>query len=244
MGKEARITTSEKQKAVRKTNIQAAKGKIHIAVADAIRTSLGPRGMDKMIKDSKGEVTITNDGATILNQMELMHPTAKMVNFTQLVELSKAQDIEAGDGTTSVVVLAGALLNACDLLLEKGIHPSVISDAFKEAMDKGCDVLDDMAQPIDLTDTSSLVKAASTSLQSKMVSQHSQELAPIAVRAINSIIDPSADNVDLKDIKVSKKLGGTVDDTELVNGLVFTHNHASHAAGGPSRIVNPKIGLI
>ena len=101
-----------------------------------------------------------------------------------------------------------------------------------------------MAIKIDLTDTDSLVKAASTSLASKMVSQHSQELAPIAVRAVMSIIDPSADNVDLKDIKVSKKLGGTVDDTELVDGLVFTHQHASHHAGGPTRVVNPKIGLI
>merc|ERR1712142_151507 len=114
---------------IRKSNIQAAK-----TLSDAVRTSLGPRGMDKMIQDAKSEVTITNDGATILNQMNVVHPAAKM-----LVELSKAQDIEAGDGTTSVVVLAGSLLEAASRLLEKGLHPTTISDAFQEAALKCCD---------------------------------------------------------------------------------------------------------
>lgn len=110
---------------MRSTNIQAAK-----AVADCIRTSLGPRGMDKMIKDSRGEILITNDGATILQKMDVVHPTAKM-----LVEISKAQDVEAGDGTTSVVILAGALLKAAESLLEKGIHPNIISEGFQAALD-------------------------------------------------------------------------------------------------------------
>ncbi|CAG9334237.1 unnamed protein product [Blepharisma stoltei] len=232
--KERTFTGSEKSKSVRSTNITAAK-----AVADAIRTSLGPRGMDKMIKDSKGEVTITNDGATILKQMEVVHPTAKM-----LVELSKAQDIEAGDGTTSVVVLAGSLLSTCNGLLDKGIHPSLISDSFKLAVNKASEVLEEMSNKLDLNDEEALIKIASTSLASKIVSQHSQELAPIAVRAVMNIVKPDDDNVDLRNIKVSKKLGGTVDDTELVNGLVFATNHAAHAAGGPTRVANPKIGLI
>ena len=225
---------SEKSKSVRVTNIAAAK-----AVADTVRTSLGPRGMDKMIKDSKGEVMITNDGATIMKQMEVLHPAAKM-----LVELSKAQDIEAGDGTTSVVVIAGALLNSCTKLLEKGIHPSQISDSFKLAGDHATRILEEMGVKLDLSDTTSLEKIASTSLASKVVSQHSQELAPIAVKAVLSIVNPDDTNVDLKNIRVSKKLGGTVDDTELVDGLVFTSNHASHAAGGPSKVENPRIALI
>ncbi len=111
------LQANEKQRDTRMNNIVAAK-----AVSDVVRTSLGPRGMDKMIQNSKGKVLITNDGATILKQIEVVHPTAKM-----LVEISKSQDIEAGDGTTSVVVIAGALLNACQLLLEKGIHPTQIS---------------------------------------------------------------------------------------------------------------------
>lgn len=184
-------------------------------------------------------MSITNDGATILQQMEVLHPTAKM-----LVELSKAQDIEAGDGTTSVVVIAGSLLNACSLLLDKGIHPSIISDGFKKALDKALEILEGMSIPIDLSDKENLIKAASTSLASKMVSQHAQELAPLAVNAVLRIIDASADNVNLKDIRVSKKLGATVDETELVDGLVFAKNKASHGAGGPTRIENPRIGLI
>merc|ERR1719183_2593752 len=127
----------EKGVEVRQTNILAAR-----AVADTVRTSLGPRGMDKMIQDPKGEVVISNDGATILQQMKLNHPTAKM-----MVELSKAQDIEAGDGTTSVVVIAGALLQAAEKLLVKGIHPQVITEAFLQAVDKADEVLTEVATP-------------------------------------------------------------------------------------------------
>merc|ERR1719188_1653662 len=189
---------SEKSKDIRSTNIIAAR-----AVADVVRTSLGPRGMDKMIQDPKGDVTITNDGATILKQMEVIHPAAKM-----LVELSKAQDIEAGDGTTSVVVLAGSLLEASSRLLEKGLHPTTISDAFQEAATKCCDILMEMATPVDLADRQSLLQSASTSLNSKVVSQHSSLLAPMAVDAVLEIIqDPlTSTNVDLKDIKIFKKL--------------------------------------
>lgn len=125
---------SEKSKDVRSTNITAAR-----AVADVVRTSLGPRGMDKMIQDQRGKVLITNDGATILNKLEVIHPTAKM-----LVEISKAQDIEAGDGTTSVVVIAGALLRACQELLDKGIHPAAISDGFNVALKKAKEVIEGM----------------------------------------------------------------------------------------------------
>jgi T-complex protein 1 subunit delta len=226
---------SEKTKDIRMTNIIAAK-----AISDVVRTSLGPRGMDKMIQDGKGHVLITNDGATILKQMEVVHPTAKM-----LVEISKAQDIEAGDGTTSVVVIAGALLKACQDLLSKGIHPSAISDGFQVALTKAMDIIDGMAQPVDLNNREQLIQNAITSLSSKVVSQHSDLLAPMAVDAVLRIIDKEHDtNVDLRDIHVSKKLGGTVDDSELIDGLVFVDKKATHFAGGPSKIKDAKIGLI
>ncbi|CAI8016081.1 T-complex protein 1 subunit delta, partial [Geodia barretti] len=148
----------EKPHDVRVSNITAAK-----AVADAIRTSLGPRGMDKMIQSSSGDVTITNDGATILKQMQVLHPVARM-----LVELSKAQDIEAGDGTTTVVVIAGSLLSACHKLLEKGIHPTTISDSIQLATERAVEVLTAMSSPLSLSDRESLLKSATTSLNSKV----------------------------------------------------------------------------
>ena len=216
---------------IRTSNIRAAK-----ALSDAIRTSLGPRGMDKMIQDAKGEVTITNDGATILDQMRVIHPAAKM-----LVELSKAQDVEAGDGTTSVVVMAGSLMEAAEKLLKKGIHPTAISEAFQKAAAESVRILESIAKPVDLGDKDKLLQSANTSLNSKVVSQHSSELSPIAVDAVLKVIDPERDNnVNLKDIKVIQKLGGTVDDTEMVNGLVFQEK----AAGNVKKVDKAKIGLI
>merc|ERR1719163_552015 len=144
----------EKGKDVRTSNILAAR-----AVADTVRTSLGPKGMDKMIQDPKGEVIISNDGATILEKMKLAHPTAKM-----MVELSKAQDVEAGDGTSSVVVIAGALLQAAEKLLSKGIHPQTITEAFLQAAEKAEEILDEVAVPVDLTSREALLQSASTSL--------------------------------------------------------------------------------
>lgn len=220
---------------VRMSNIQAAK-----AVADAVRTSLGPRGMDKMIQLEKGEVTITNDGATILKQMKVMHPAAKM-----LVDLSAAQDIEAGDGTTSVVVIAGALLQACKRLLKKGIHPTTISESFQKAVNEAKNILTEMSTPVDLEDRDLLLQLARTSLSSKVVSQYADTLCPIIVDAILRITDAErgSHTVDLRDIKIVTRLGGTVEDTELVDGIVFEQK-ASHFAGGVGRIEKAKVGLI
>lgn len=221
----------EKPTQIRISNIEAAK-----AVASAIRTSLGPRGMDKMIQASNGDVTITNDGATILKQMQVLHPAAKM-----LVELSKAQDIEAGDGTTSVCVIAGSLLEACAKLLAKGIHPTSISEAFQKAAAKSMEVLEAMSRPVKLNDRESLLQSASTSLNSKVVSQYSGILSQIAVDAVLKIIDPAHDdNVDLKDIKLIQRLGGTMEDVELIDGLVFDQK----SGGGISKVEKAKIGLI
>ncbi|PWA43546.1 hypothetical protein CTI12_AA507350 [Artemisia annua] len=220
---------------IRMSNIKSAR-----SVADAVRTSLGPKGMDKMISTGSGDVIITNDGATILNKMEVLQPAAKM-----LVELSKSQDVVAGDGTTTVVVVAGALLKQCHTLLHSGsIHPTVISDSLHKASVKAVDVLTAMAVPVELTDRDSLVKSASTSLNSKVVSQYSSLLAPLAVDSVLAVVDPAKpDLVDLRDVKIVKKLGGTVDDTELVKGLVFDKK-VSHAAGGPTRVENAKIAVI
>ncbi|KAL8589763.1 T-complex protein 1 subunit delta [Nucella lapillus] len=229
----AEYKDKDKPTQIRISNITAAK-----AVADAIRTSLGPRGMDKMIQAANGDVTITNDGATILKQMQVLHPAAKM-----LVELSKAQDIEAGDGTTTVVILAGSLLDASAKLLSKGIHPTIISEAFQKAAAKCVEMLESIAKPVGLSDREALLHSASTSLNSKVVSQYSSLLAPIAVDAVLKVIDPAtATNVDLKDIYIFKKLGGTIDDTELIEGLVFSSRAAG--AGGPSKVEKAKIGLI
>jgi len=171
--------------------------------------------------------------------MNVIHPAAKM-----LVELSHAQDVEAGDGTTSVVVVAGALLDAVSKLLAKGIHPTAISDAFQKCSRKGVEILTAMSTPIELSDRESLVKSASTSLNSKVVSQQSSLLAPIAVDAVLKVADERGDDktVDMKNIKLIQSLGGTVEDTELIEGLVFTQK--SSGSNGPRRIEKAKIGLI
>lgn len=218
---------------IRSSNMNAAK-----AVSDAIRTSLGPRGMDKMIQAANGEVTITNDGATILKEMNVVHPAAKM-----LVELSKAQDIEAGDGTTSVVIIAGSLLEAAERLLQKGIHPTLISDAFQKAAAEAVQILKNMSIPVNLRDEQSLIRAAATALNSKVVFQHSSILAPLAVNAVLKITEEGKENaVDLNNIKIIKKLGGTVEDTELIEGLIFTQKSCN--VNGPRRVEKAKIGLI
>ena len=226
---------SVKEKDTRSNNILAA-----IAVADVVRTSLGPKGMDKMIEDSQGEVFITNDGATILKKMQVVHPTGRM-----LVEMSKAQDVEAGDGTTTVAVLAGAFLIAAQQLLRKGIHPSSIAEGFQIAVEKGLKILSEYSIPIKLEDEPNLIENAKTSLASKVVAQNADLLAKIAVDAVLRIMDknnPGA--IDLRDIRIIKKLGGTIDDTELVDGLLLGNNKASRLANGPTKMENAKIALI
>ncbi|RDW88177.1 T-complex protein 1 subunit delta [Coleophoma cylindrospora] len=224
----------EKPMAVRTANIVAAR-----AVADAVRTSLGPRGMDKMIQSGKGETLVTNDGSTMMKSMAVMHPSAKM-----LVDLSAAQDVEAGDGTTSVVVICGSLLGAADRLLGKGIHPSVIAESFQRAAAAAVQILHEMSQPVSLSDTSTLLQAANTSLSSKIVSQYSNLLGPMAVNAVTKTIDlKTAENVDLKNIRIVKKVGGTIEDSEMVEGLVLTQPVVKNG-GGPIRMEKARIGLI
>lgn len=203
--------------------------------------------MDKLLQLSDTEVLISNDGATILSKMNVLHPAAKM-----LVELSQSQDIEAGDGTTTVVVLAGALLDACATLLNKGIHPTQIASSFLKAAEKACEILRNMAKPVQLTERQSLLSAVETCLSSKVVAQNSDLLAPIAVDSVLGLLSEeqfhaqvksSRTHIDLRDIRMVEQVGGTVDDTELVEGLVLTKGSAK-AGGGPSSMANAKICLI
>lgn len=256
------LNTSEKAKDVRRSNITAAK-----SVADAIRTSLGPRGMDKMVQKDNGSVLITNDGATILEQMRLNHPAAKM-----LAQLSRSQDVVAGDGTTSVVVICGALLSAALDLLGSGIHPSAISDAFQLALDKSMSIVKQISVPVNLDDRQALVQAASTSLNSKVVSEYANLLAPIAVDAVLTVkggsiainsnganLDASKEAakesrgvsaasttsfVDLKNIRTIKKVGGTIDDTEAVDGLLLNQAACKGGSSSPTKVTNAKVALI
>lgn len=227
--------STEKQEDVRAANISAAK-----AVSDAVRTSLGPRGMDKMIVHPKGDVIITNDGATVLQKLNVTQPCAKM-----LVELAKAQDVEAGDGTTSVVVLCGSILKSAETLLYRGVHPSQVQRAFLRGGKIASEILEEMSEKINITDREKLVKAAVTSLSSKVVSQNSATLAPMAVDAVRAVMkSDESTNVDLSDIKVVTSLGGTTDDTEMVrNGTIFKQS-AAGTAGGPSKMKDAKIALI
>ena len=229
----ATFRDKEKPQEVRKSNILAAR-----AVSDAIRTSLGPKGMDKMIKTKNGEIIISNDGATILKHMAVLHPAARM-----LVDVSAAQDVEAGDGTTSVAILTGSLLGAAEKLLNKGIHPTLISESFQRAATRSAEVLLEMSHKISLDDKEALIRAASTSLSSKIVSQHSSLLSPLAVNSVLKVMNEEHTNVDLNDIRLIKKVGGTIDETELVNGVVLTQNVVK-TAGGPVRVDKAKIALI
>lgn len=223
----------EKPQEVRKANILAAR-----AVADAIRTSLGPKGMDKMIKTSRGEIIISNDGHTILKQMAILHPVAKM-----LVQVSAAQDAEAGDGTTSVVILTGALLGAADRLLNKGIHPTIIAESFQRVAKRAVEILLQMSHRIKLTDREALIRATTTSLSSKIVSQYSSFLAPLTVDCMLTLVNEESTTVDLNDIRLIKKVGGTIDDTQLIDGVVLTQTVVK-SAGGPTRKEKARVALI
>lgn len=207
-----------------------------------MRTSLGPRGMDKMIVSSDGKVTITNDGATIVRTMELQAPCAKM-----MAETAHAQDVEAGDGTTTVTVLTGELLHSCEGLLHRGIHPAAIVEGFHAASLRAQEIVRAMSTPVAAegspSEREALVQCAQIALASKVVAQHGALLAPLAVDAVLRVAEKGARDVDLKDVRVVSMVGGTVEDTELVPGLVLTQ-HASHAAGGPGKVTAAKIGLI
>ena len=224
----------QKGKDAQKNNITAAK-----LVAELVKTSLGPRGLDKMLVDSLGDVTITNDGATILKEIDAQHPAAKM-----MVEISKTIDTEVGDGTTSSVVFAGALLEKAEKLLEKDVHSTVIIDGYQAASEKALELLAKLAKTVKPDDRESLIKIAKTSMQSKLVSEDSVPLSKLVVDAILKIVEIDGDkhSVDLDNLKVEKKSGGSIDDTTLINGIVLDKEIVH--SGMPTKVEQAKIALV
>ncbi|MEM2026335.1 MAG: thermosome subunit beta [Candidatus Bathyarchaeia archaeon] len=227
-------STRSRGREAQHNNIMAAR-----VIAEAVRSSLGPKGMDKMLVDSLGDVTITNDGKTILDEMEVEHPAAKM-----MVEVAKAQDKEVGDGTTSVVVLAGELLNKAEELLNKNIHPTVIIDGYRKAADKALEVLEKIAISVDPQDRDALKKVAMTAMASKLVSESRDRLADIAVEAILHVAQRVGGQfkADLDDILVQKKHGESVADTQLIKGIVLD-KEVVHP-GMPKRVEKARIALL
>lgn len=224
----------QKGRDAQKNNIAAAK-----LVAELVKTSLGPRGLDKMLVDSLGDVTITNDGATILKEIDTQHPAAKM-----MVEISKTIDTEVGDGTTSSVVFAGALLEKAEKLLEKDVHSTIIIDGYQAASEKALELLAKLAKTVKPDDRESLIKIAKTSMQSKLVSEDSAPLSKLVVDSILKIAEKDGDkhSVDLDNLKVEKKAGGSIDDTSLVNGIVLDKEIVH--SGMPTKVEEAKIALV
>jgi len=224
----------QKGRDAQKNNITAAK-----LVAELVKTSLGPRGLDKMLVDSLGDVTITNDGATILKEIDTQHPAAKM-----MVEISKTIDTEVGDGTTSSVVFAGALLEKAEKLLEKDVHSTVIIDGYQAASEKALELLAKLAKTVKPDDRESLIKIAKTSMQSKLVSEDSAPLSKLVVDSILKIVEKDGDkhSVDLDNLKVEKKAGGSIDDTSLINGIVLDKEIVH--SGMPTKAEKAKIALV
>ncbi|MCD6222613.1 MAG: TCP-1/cpn60 chaperonin family protein [Thermoplasmata archaeon] len=206
-------TEREKGREAQYNNIRAA-----IAIADAVRSTMGPKGMDKMLVDSMGDVVITNDGVTILKEIDVEHPAAKM-----LVEVAKAQDQECGDGTTTAVVLAGELLKYAQDLIDQNIHPTLIADGYRLASKKAIEILEKNALEVKPDDEQLLKKMAETSMTGKVAASNKEMLADIAYKAVKAIVEEvdGVMRVDLDNIKVEKKQGGSVEDTELVEGVIL-----------------------
>ncbi|PWN25556.1 putative t-complex-type molecular chaperone, epsilon subunit [Jaminaea rosea] len=235
------IVVREQAKKTRSTGVEAIKSHIAAAktVSSILRTSLGPRGLDKILISPDGDIQVTNDGATIMNNMELEHQIAKL-----LVELSKSQDDEIGDGTTGVVVLAGALLEQAETLLDRGIHPIRIADGYERACTVAVDALEKVADRVDfsLDDRAELLKVAKTSLGSKIVSKASDLFANIAVDSVLSVADLERRDVDFELIKVDGKIGGSLEDTSLVKGVVVDKDF-SHPQM-PREVKDAKIAIL
>src|SRR6266516_2155765 len=227
-------TRENKGRDAQRNNIQAAK-----LISEIVRSSLGPRGMDKMLVDSLGDVTITNDGATILKKIDVQQPAAKM-----MVEISKATDNEVGDGTSSVVILAGALIEKAEDRIGKDVHPTIIVDGNRKSAIKAIEILNSMGQKIRENDRGDLIKVAKTSMQTKLVSRESDQIAELVVTAclLVSEKNDSVSKIDIDDIKVEKKAGGSLHDTKLIKGIVLD-KEVVHG-GMPKKVEKAKIALL
>lgn len=218
-----------------KQNIMAAR-----AVADAVRTTLGPKGMDKMLTDSLGDVVITNDGVTILEEMEIEHPAAKM-----LVEVAKTQNKEVGDGTTTAVIIAGALLKESESLLDQNVHPTIVASGYRLAKDKALETLNKIAMSVTLKDAKVLEKTALTAITGKSAEAAKEPLAKIAVDAVTSVAEENGKGkivVDIDNVKMEKKPGASTEETELIKGIIVDKERVH--AGMPSKVANAKIALL
>jgi len=218
----------------RGNNIMAAR-----IVSEAVKTSLGPKGMDKMLVDSFGDVTITNDGATMLKEMDVQHPAAKM-----MVEVSKTQDDEVGDGTTSVVILTGELLGKATELMDKKVHPTVIIDGYRQAEAEALRILEEISEKVDPKDRKVLKKVSMTTMASKLISGYRDYLSDVAVDAVLQVAEESNEGytVDLDNIKIEKKPGASMTDTELIKGLIIDKEVVHD--GMPKLVKEAKIGLL
>ena len=227
-------TTQTRGREAQRNNIMAAK-----VIAEMVRTSLGPRGMDKMLISSFGDATITNDGATILKEMDIQHPAAKM-----MVEVAKATDHEVGDGTTTVVILAGALLERAENLISRNIHPTIIVDGFNKAAEKALEIANNIAIEVNPTDKEILKKVAMTAMASKLVSENREFLADLAVDAVLQVVQKvnGKYKVEIDDIKVEKKAGASITDTKLIKGVALD-KEVVHP-GMPKIVRNAKIALL
>jgi len=214
-------------------NIMAAK-----LVGETVRTTLGPKGMDKMIVDSLGDIIITNDGVTILEEMNIEHPAAKM-----LVEVAKTQENEVGDGTTTAVVLAGELLKKAEVLLDMEIHPTVIAKGYRLAAEKSKLILNEIAENL-TNDDSMLKKISNTAMTGKGAESSKEHLSDLVVRAVRRIMTREKDSVkiDKNDIKIEKKIGGEVDDSQLIEGIVLDKERVHPSM--PTKVTDAKIALI
>ncbi len=215
-------------------NIMAAR-----IVAEAVKSALGPKGMDKMLVDSFGDVTITSDGRTVLDEMDIQHPAAKM-----MVEVAKTQDDEVGDGTTTSVIIAGELLGKAEELIEKNVHPTVIIDGYRKAAEKALETLEKFAIQVKPTDKEAIKKVATTSMASKLVAENKEYLAELAASGILQVAEKveKGYKVDVDDVKVEKKPGEAMTDTKLINGIVVD-KEVVHP-GMPKRVEKAKIALL
>ena len=227
--------TERKQgKVAQKNNIAAAK-----AVAEAVRTTLGPKGMDKMLVDSLGDVTITNDGATILDTIDVEHPAAKMI-----VEVAKTQDDKVGDGTTTSVIISGELLNLAEELMEQSVHPTIIFRGYRKALLKSKEILQELATKIDINDTETLMKVAETSMNSKLIAGVKNHFADIAVKAVSQIKEERGNKtiIDLDQIQIIKKEGKSLINTDIIDGIIIDKEIVHPMM--PKSAKNAKIALI
>jgi thermosome len=227
-------STRSRGRDARRSNMMAAQ-----IISEVLKSTLGPRGMDKMLVDSLGDITITNDGATVLDEIEVQHPAAKM-----MIEVAKTQDDEVGDGTTTAVILAGELLKKAEELLDQNIHPSILVSGYQKAAERAIETLENLSLDVDLEDRETLMNLATTSMRSKTVAASRKHLAGLVIDAIKQITEERDGEIiaDVDNVQIVKKEGKSLDETELVRGVIID-KEVVHS-GMPKRVEDARIALI